>query len=73
MADESVEQVQLRWRVGRKVGRTLYLDDKLVGVVDTPELAQELCDAANMRISMQAQAEKIAARMLLEEEARRGR
>jgi len=27
------------WRVGRKVGRTIYLDGKLVGLMDTPELA----------------------------------
>lgn len=28
-----------RWRVGRKLGRTLYLDDELVGVVDESFLA----------------------------------
>jgi len=27
------------WRVGSKVGRTVYIDDQLVGVMDTPELA----------------------------------
>lgn len=38
------------WRVGRKVGRTIYLqlgpqpsdDDPLIGVMDTPELAAEV-------------------------------
>jgi hypothetical protein len=35
------------WRVGRKVGRTLYLDDQLVGMVDTPELAQAIVAAMN--------------------------
>lgn len=28
-----------RWRTGRKLVRTMYLDDKLVGMMDTPELA----------------------------------
>jgi hypothetical protein len=31
--------------VGRKVGRTIYLDDELVGVMDTPALAQGVVDA----------------------------
>jgi hypothetical protein len=30
------------WRVGRKLGRTLYRDDQCVGMVDTPELASEI-------------------------------
>lgn len=29
------------WRVGRKVGRTLYRAEQLVGMMDTPELAAE--------------------------------
>jgi len=36
-----------RWRVGRKVGRTLYLDDVLVGMLDTPELAAKAVAALN--------------------------
>jgi NTP pyrophosphatase (non-canonical NTP hydrolase) len=36
-----------RWRTGRRVGRTLYLDDVLVGVVDTPELAAQVVAAVN--------------------------
>ena len=35
------------WRVGRSVGRTLYLDGKLVGLVDTPELAAEIVETMN--------------------------
>lgn len=42
-------------RVGRKLGRTLYLgtggdeqdDDIVIGMVDTPELAREIADAVN--------------------------
>lgn len=30
------------WRVGRKLGRTLYVDDVCVGMVDTPALASEI-------------------------------
>lgn len=45
-----------RWRTGRHVGRTIYLqagpdpssiEDTLIGVMDTYELAQEACDAVN--------------------------
>lgn len=43
------------WRVGRKVGRTIYLqrgpeptdDDPLIGVMDTPELARQAVAAVN--------------------------
>ncbi len=28
------------WRVGRKVGRTIYDGDKLIGMMDTRELAE---------------------------------
>lgn len=38
---------QPRWRVGKNVGRTLYLKDTFVGHVDTAELANELVNAAN--------------------------
>lgn len=37
-----------KWRVGRSVGRTIYdANDALIGVMDTPELAQEVVDARN--------------------------
>lgn len=50
----------LPWRVGRKVGRTIYAmtgpepsdDDPLIGVMDTPELAAEACEAHNYRLTM---------------------
>ena len=35
------------WRVGRKLGRTLYRDEVCVGMVDTPELAAEIVAAMN--------------------------
>ena len=35
------------WRVGRKLGRTLYKDDACVGMVDTPELAVEIVHSMN--------------------------
>jgi hypothetical protein len=45
------------WRVGRKVGRTIYRqtgsepsdDDELIGVMDTPELAELAVAAVNDR------------------------
>lgn len=45
---------QLPWRTGRKVGRTIYavedthtLAGPLIGVMDTPELAQAAVEAHN--------------------------
>lgn len=35
------------WRVGNKVGRTLYFCDTLVGMMDTPELARKVVAALN--------------------------
>jgi hypothetical protein len=45
----------LRWRTGRKVGRTIYAvvgeqpsdDDKLIGLMDTAEIADEVVRAHN--------------------------
>jgi hypothetical protein len=39
--------VSHRWRVGRKLGRTLYRDDVCVGMVDSPEIAAEIVAAMN--------------------------
>lgn len=36
------------WRVGRSTGRTLWRDDVLVGMVDSPEIAQDI--VAAMRV-----------------------
>lgn len=36
-----------RWRVGRKLLRTLYRDECCVGMVDTPDLAAEIVEALN--------------------------
>ncbi len=35
------------WRAGRQVGRTLYVGDALIGMVDTPELAAQVVTAVN--------------------------
>jgi hypothetical protein len=38
----------LPWRVGRKVGRTIYdANDVLIGTMDTPELARIVVEAVN--------------------------
>lgn len=40
---------QAPWRVGRSVGRMIYdADDRLIGVMDTPELAAYVVHAANL-------------------------
>ncbi len=36
-----------RWRVGRKLGRTLYKDEVCIGMVDTPALAAEIVARMN--------------------------
>lgn len=36
-----------RFRTGRKLGRTIYDGDALIGVMDTPELATMFVEAAN--------------------------
>jgi hypothetical protein len=51
---------RLPWRVGRKVGRTIYQqvgpepsdDDVLIGVMDTPDLAWQAVAAHNFRIGI---------------------
>jgi len=49
---------RLRFRVGRKLGRTLYLagidpdHDPVVGMMDTPELAQYIVDGLAERDRM---------------------
>lgn len=35
------------WRVGRSVGRTLYIGDRLVGLMDTPDLAEQVVMCVN--------------------------
>ncbi len=38
------------WRVGKRVGRTIYdANDQLIGVMDTPELAAQVVAAVNER------------------------
>lgn len=53
------ELVNLRWRVGRHVGRTIYAmldrriasdDDILIGLMDSEELAREAVTAHNTRV-----------------------
>lgn len=36
-----------KWRVGRKLGRTLYIGDRFIGSVDTRELASQIVEAVN--------------------------
>lgn len=48
------------WRVGRSVGRTIYVmppdateaskDDRLIGLMDTPDMAQHVVDVHNRSI-----------------------
>jgi hypothetical protein len=35
----------MTWRTGKKLGRTLYRDEVCVGIVDTPEIANEIVGA----------------------------
>jgi hypothetical protein len=47
------------WRVGRKLGRTIYKDDVCVGMVDTPALAEEIVATMNGKPSKGASALRI--------------
>jgi hypothetical protein len=39
----------MTWRVGQKLGRSLYRDEVFVGIVDTRELAEEIVARMNAR------------------------
>lgn len=41
------DEMSDRWRVGRTLGRTLYLDGRVCGMVDTPEMAAAIVAAMN--------------------------
>lgn len=51
-----------KWRVGRKVGRTIYVQlgeepsdrDILIGLMDTPEIAELACRGVNQLLKAQA-------------------
>ena len=47
------------WRVGRSLGRTIYLDNACVGLVDTPELAASMVGSLNERHTLMARVEKL--------------
>jgi hypothetical protein len=49
-----VRKQRTRWRVGKKLGRTLYRDDSLVGLVDTADDAAEIVQAMNGEDSQEA-------------------
>lgn len=48
------------WRTGRKVGRTIYNGDTLIGVMDTPVLASAVCIAVNSHNDLVPIASRIA-------------
>ncbi len=37
----------MKWRTGRKLGRSVYIGDELVGLMDTPQLARLVVDSVN--------------------------
>lgn len=58
LPDHLKQKIEIRgiWRTGRKVGRTIYLqwgdepsdNDELIGVMDSPELAERVVMAVNV-------------------------
>ena len=54
-----MDYTKIKWRTGRKVGRTIYAqvgdapadNDPLIGVMDSPELAQAAVEAHNLLIA----------------------
>lgn len=61
MAEEFqiVRALELPWRIGRKVGRTIYAvvgddpsdDDVLIGLMDSPRLAEAAVKAHNWELA----------------------
>ena len=52
------------WRTGRSVGRTLYdCTDRLIGVLDTPELATRVVDAVNGIVTRDARIVELETRI----------
>jgi hypothetical protein len=59
---EPVDLINVEWRAGTKVGRTLYamvgkddcLKDVLIGVMDTPQLAQAVVTTHNAWVTAMA-------------------
>lgn len=47
VAEAPVAPAPTAWRVGRKLGRTLYVGEGLVGIMDTPALAASVVAAMN--------------------------
>ncbi len=45
--DRTVAPIPKRWRVGKKLGRTIYFDGECVGMVDSDIIAERLVKAAN--------------------------
>ncbi len=43
----------LPWRIGRKVGRTIYnRDDELIGMMDTPYMAALVVECVNSKLDL---------------------
>lgn len=60
-APEPVDTANSRWRVGTKLGRTLYIGDQVIGMVDTPELAAQIVDAVNRVNELERQRDQVLA------------
>lgn len=43
-----------KWRVGRKLGRTLYVDDQCVGMVDDESIAADIVNAMNLVAALES-------------------
>lgn len=55
-----------QWRVGRKLGRTLYWGEELVGMMDTQELAAQVVALMNGEVATRIEQLKVQARALVE-------
>lgn len=40
------------WRQGNKLGRTLYIDNVCIGMVDTPAIAKSIVAAMNAKVKL---------------------
>jgi hypothetical protein len=69
MPDHTIRRGSEIWRTGRSVGRTVYVQateepakgDRLIGVMDTPELAERVVAAVNAVERLEALCERALA------------
>ena len=53
-----------RYRVGRKLGRTIYCDDALIGMMDSAAIAQDVVIALSGMEALETEIDRLRARVV---------